>query len=347
MTSQVKPRQQKDDADVAHVGVVAIGRNEGERLRRCLRSLPAGLAEVVYVDSGSTDDSVAFARAQGASVVELDMSVPFTAARARNAGFERLMQLQKTLAFVQFVDGDCALAPGWLEAGLSALQADPALVAVWGRRRELARDASVYNRLCDLEWGQLPPGETDVFGGDVLVRTEAVRAVHGYNPNIIAGEDPEFAVRLRKAGGKVRRIDAEMTLHDAAMYRLEQWFRRAMRAGYAYAQVSAIHGDSQERFWKKERRRALTWGLAVPLAVPLLALPTFGTSSLLLSAYPLRVLRIAQYLAARGWEPADAKLWAANCVAASVPEAVGVVKYSLDRLRKKQARIIEYKGPAK
>jgi glycosyltransferase involved in cell wall biosynthesis len=43
------------------VAVVAIGRNEGDRLKACLRSVVDVAALVVYVDSGSTDDSVAFA----------------------------------------------------------------------------------------------------------------------------------------------------------------------------------------------------------------------------------------------------------------------------------------------
>lgn len=335
---------------LAQVGVVAIGRNEGERLKRCLRSISAGaagLAAVVYVDSGSTDGSVEFAREQGAEVVELDMSVPFTAARARNAGFERLLGLHPELAYVQFVDGDCALASGWLETAAGALAAQPDVVAVWGRRRELHRDASVYNQLCDLEWGQAPVGETLVFGGDVLVRTAAVSAVGGYNAAIIAGEDPEFAVRLRrKTGGRILRLDAEMTLHDADMHRAAQWWKRAKRCGYAYAQVSAIHGAAPERFWVKERRRALAWGLGVPLAVPLLALPSLGASSLLLAAYPLRVLKIVQRLQAEGWAAEDARVWAVNCVAASVPEAVGIVKHALDRLQGRESRIIEYKRPA-
>src|SRR5947209_19431049 len=96
------------------VGVVAVGRNEGERLRRCLASLQGQSAALVYVDSGSTDGSVAVARSFGASVVELDTSVPFTAARARNAGFDRLMAEHPDLAYVQFVDGDCEVDPDWV-----------------------------------------------------------------------------------------------------------------------------------------------------------------------------------------------------------------------------------------
>ena len=98
------------------IGVVAIGRNEGERLRRCLEcARPAWALTIVYVDSGSTDDSIALARSRGVEVVELDMSAPFSAARARNAGFERLSQIDPGVRFVQFLDGDCEVADGWLD----------------------------------------------------------------------------------------------------------------------------------------------------------------------------------------------------------------------------------------
>ncbi len=65
-------------------GVVIIGRNEGERFERCLRSLVGRASPIVYVDSGSTDNSVGFAESHASSgvhVVRLDMSTPFTAAR--------------------------------------------------------------------------------------------------------------------------------------------------------------------------------------------------------------------------------------------------------------------------
>src|SRR5260370_33356312 len=98
-------------------GVVVIGRNEGERLRQCLRSLSTS-AVVVYVDSGSADGSAQWARSQGVEVVELDVGRPFTAARARNAGFTRLRELASDLLYVQFADGDCELIGGVPEHAL-------------------------------------------------------------------------------------------------------------------------------------------------------------------------------------------------------------------------------------
>lgn len=296
----------------------------------------------MYVDSGSTDGSVAFARSRGAQVVELDMSIPFTAARARNAGFERLGQMGQ-FDKVQFVDGDCALVQGWLQVAAQALQNESSVGAVWGRRRELFREATVYNTLCDIEWGQTPPGESEVFGGDVMVRDQAVRSVHGYNPQIIAGEDPEFSLRIRRLGYRIVRLDADMTLHDADMHSFKQWWMRAVRAGYAYAQVSALQGDGAERFWVRERRRALLWGLAVPLAAPLLFAPTLGLSSMLLGAYPVRALRIAVRGRQQGLNPEEANVWAVNCVGASFPQTLGVLKFYLERARGINPAIIEYK----
>ena len=105
-------------------GVVVIGRNEGERLRACLLSV-MHTGPVVYVDSDSTDDSVRMARGLGAEVMALDLTVSFTAARARNAGFKRLMELAPDLSYVQFVDGDCEVVAGWLAIAMEFLMAHP------------------------------------------------------------------------------------------------------------------------------------------------------------------------------------------------------------------------------
>ena len=138
-------------ADTARLGVVVIGRNEGERLARCLRSVVAPSHRVVYVDSGSTDDSVAVATACGAVVLALDMSRPFTAARARNEGAQRLRSLAPALEFIQFVDGDCEVVEDWLGAAVTFLDQRADVGVACGRLRERFPERSVYNLLCDLE----------------------------------------------------------------------------------------------------------------------------------------------------------------------------------------------------
>jgi GT2 family glycosyltransferase len=313
------------------VGAVAIGRNEGARLVRCLAALSAAAGRVVYVDSGSTDGSVEAARGAGAEVVPLDTGRPFTAARARNAGFRRLAD-GGLPPFVQFVDGDCELRPDFVPAARAFLKDHPDVAVVCGRRRERHPEASLWNRLIDREW-DTPVGEARACGGDALIRSSALDAVGGYNPDLIAGEEPELCVRLRKAGWRVWRLDIEMTLHDAAMTRFSQWWRRAARAGHAYAEGAALHGAPPERHGVARTRRALLWGAALPLAVLGLALVT-PWALLLLLAYPAQILRLAPR---EGWARA------VFLTLGKFPEAQGVLTYAWRRLTGGRRALIEYK----
>ena len=240
-------------------GVVAIGRNEGERLSQCLASLKTANASI-YVDSGSTDGSVQLARRHGVDVVELDQNIPLTAARARNAGFRRLREVAPGLTYVQFVDGDCELNERWPAQAVSFLDLNERVAVVCGRLRERHPEQSIYNWLCDQEWDG-PTGEIRVCGGNAMIRSDALQAVGGFRDDLAAGEEPELCVRLRAAGWHIWRLDSEMGLHDAAMKRFGQWWQRMVRSGYAFAQGAAIHGASPERHFVWESRRALLWGV--------------------------------------------------------------------------------------
>lgn len=323
--------------------IVIIGRNEGERLRRCLDAVVGRRYFVVYVDSGSADGSVELARARGAEVVELDMSLPFTAARGRNAGFTRLEEVNPGVRFVQFVDGDCELVAGWLEHGLKALESRPDVGAVSGRRYERFPDQSIYNRLADIEW-DTPIGEVKFCGGDVLVRTDAFRQIGGYNATLIAGEDPDLSVRLRQRGWTILRLDAPMTLHDMAMTRFGQWWKRAERSGFAFAQGAAMHGRPPERHWVRDVRSILFWGITLPLLILAAAWPTRGASLLLLLVYPLQVLRITLRHRKAGMPNRHAWLYATSCVLGRSPNAIGMLHYWSNRLLHQRSTLIEYKG---
>jgi GT2 family glycosyltransferase len=327
------------------LGVVVIGRNEGDRLERCLRSLRGAGSPMVYVDSGSTDGSVKRAADWGASVVELDPSTGFTAARARNAGFEQLIAQHPGIELVQFVDGDCEVASGWLAHAARELEMAPQLAVVCGRRRERFREHSTYNRLCDIEW-DTPVGEAKACGGDAMMRVSAFRQVGGFDPAIIAGEEPELCVRLRREGWTIRRIAAEMTLHDAAMSRFGQWWKRAVRSGHAFAEGAALHGASPERHYVKQRRSLFFWGLVNPLLALGLAYITRGWSLALLFGYPALALRILRAGRARGLSSHDARTYAVFCVLAKFPEGLGQMAYIAARLRGRPRQLIEYKRAA-
>jgi cellulose synthase/poly-beta-1,6-N-acetylglucosamine synthase-like glycosyltransferase len=274
--------------------------------------------------------------------VALDLSVPFTAARARNQGFQRLVEVKPDIEYVQFLDGDCEMQPGWLARAAQEMASRPDAAVVCGRRRERFPQASVYNLLCDIEW-DTPVGTAHSCGGDALLRVAAFREVGGYDPGVIAGEEPELCLRLRRRSWLVLRIDAEMTLHDADMHRFGQWWRRSLRSGFAYALGANLHGRSPDRHWVRERRSALLWGFAVPAAAVGAVLPSGGLSLLLGLLYPLQVLRIYWRMRRRGIARRAAAAYALSCVVAKFPQFLGVCKFMAHRLHGRPARIIEYK----
>lgn len=310
-----------------NIEAVVIGRNEGKRLVSCLQSLIGQVDRVIYVDSGSTDGSPDQARRLGAEVVDLEMSLPFTAARARNAGLAKCRA-----ELVQFVDGDCVMEPGWIKTASAFLLTHPDTAVVCGRRKETHPQASVYNRLCDREW-DTPIGETKACGGDALMRTAALTQVSGYRDDLIAGEEPELCVRLRAKGWRIWRLDAPMTQHDAAISRFGQWWTRSTRAGHAFAEGATLHGGPPEHHWVRETRRAVLWGAGLPVGLLLSILwPPFVLGLL---AYPAQILRLAYR--DRDWA------WAVFTVLGKLPECQGVLQFHLSRLRGRKARLFEYK----
>lgn len=325
--------QNKMTERLTDIGVVVIGRNEGKRLERCLTSLLNTAGSVIYVDSGSTDGSQELAARLGAQLVTLDMDSPFTAARARNAGFSQLMSSENPPTFVQFIDGDCEMRSDWLQTAYDFLQTHPDVAVVCGRRRERFPDASVYNTLIDDEW-DTPIGQAKACGGDAMMRVDALQQVSCFDPTLIAGEEPELCVRLRAAGWKIWRLDAEMTWHDADLTRFGQWWKRNKRAGFAYAEGAAMHGAPPERHGVKATRSALFWGALLPLAT-VLGLIFTPWCFLLLFIWPAQVLRLTRR---------DNNLTrSAFLTLGKFPEAQGAISYHLGRWRGAKSQLIEYK----
>lgn len=316
---------------MGRVDAVVIGRNEGARLIACIQSLQGQVRRIVYVDSGSSDGSIEAARAGGAEVIALDLSIPFTAARARNAGLKALAK--QPPEFVQFIDGDCALREGWIDRATRFLDENLRAAVVCGRRRERFPEASVYNALCDAEW-DTPVGETRSCGGDALMRYAPVSAIGGFREDLIAGEEPELCLRLRAQGWTIWRIDTEMTWHDAAILRFGQWWRRSERSGYAFAEAVNRFDSRRERFRVREYRRILAWGAALPMLTLFLAALLHPAALLLLLAYPVQVSRLTPRMGFRA---------AFFNTLGKFPEALGAMRYHVRQWRGKQPRLIEYK----
>jgi glycosyltransferase involved in cell wall biosynthesis len=330
--------EQQNPVAVAKTGIVLIGRNEGERLKACIRSITPLNMPTVYVDSGSTDGSREFAQSAGINVVGLDLSIPFTAARARNTGFDELLRQFPQVNAVHFVDGDCTLETGWLKTATDFLSANPRAAVVCGIRKEIHPTASIYNWICDLEWNQ-PAGETDACGGDALFRVEPFRQAGGFNSTLLAGEEPELCLRLRENRWQIWRLGDIMTRHDAAMTRFSQYWKRAVRSGYGQSRVAFMHRQSSRNIWVRQSIRPLVYALIIPLSLALAFM--FGPwGFLLLLVFPLQVLRIAQRRDLMDW-----KSWAYGSLmmVAKLAETQGTLALLKDIVTGRTRKIIEYK----
>ena len=305
----------RDAARDAAIGIVVIGRNEGERLRPCLESATRFSGRVIYVDSGSKDGSAALAHTFGIEVIELDASLPFTAARGRNAGFARMRALWPDTQFVQFIDGDCELDPHWIDAASAGIANDAYTAVVFGRRRERYPHQTVFNRVCDMEWDGLP-GLAESCGGDAFVRVQAMLAVGGYDAGLIAAEDDDLCHRMRRCGWKIIRLPDEMTLHDVAMTTWRQWWQRNRRSGHAGAEAWHRRGAEDPRLIKYVLSNLL-WGL-----------PPFWL------LWPVLWWRV--------YRRSDA-IYATHIVLGKVPHCFGQFGFWWTSLRARKTLLIEYK----
>lgn len=328
------------------VSVVVIGRNEGQRLVRCLESIRAargvpGGVEVVYVDSASTDGSPERAQGLGARVLEVKPERP-CAAVGRNAGWRAARA-----PYVLFLDGDTVLHPDFVASALRDLE-EPSVAVVWGHRREIDTAGSLYNRVLDLDW-VYPPGPSEFCGGDALMRRAVLEEVGGYDEGLIAGEEPEMCRRMRAKGHVILHVDRPMTGHDLAMRTFSAYWRRAFRAGHAYAEVSERFRGTGTPLWEEDARRNKVRG-AILLGLPVAALVV---SLVLRSVLPfLGAVALLLLLALRSawkarWKSRDAVtllLYGLHSHFQQVPILYGQLSYARDRKAGRRRGLIEYKG---
>jgi GT2 family glycosyltransferase len=326
------------------VGFVVIGRNEGERLQACLSAIKQLCANstVVYVDSGSTDDSVSFAKSLDYHVVELDLSIPFTAARARNAGFSELAKLNQHIKYVQFLDGDCELQPGWIESAVTALDSSSDVGIVSGRRAEKYKDATIYNTLMDIEW-DTPIGEARAVPGDMCVKISLFKQINGFTENIISAEDDDFCIRARSNGYRVLRLDILMTFHDANITKIGQWYKRSKRGGHGYANINHLHGQAPEFYFRRELRSVVFWGGVFP-ALLVLSLFTHATLTfVLISIYLLFIVKTVVRKMIDGCSAKVSFAYGYLIYSGKIAELLGILQYWKTHITSGQHKLIEYK----
>lgn len=328
----------------AEMVAVVIGRNEGARLPASLKSAQDAGLPSIYVDSDSTDDSVASARRLSVPVLELSRDRPFSAARARNEGLTEALRLWPATQFVMFLDGDCILKRNFPGHAITAFVEQPKCGIVTGHLSERRPEASIYHRLCAIEW-RGPAGTIENFGalgGIMAARVSSVQEAGGFNEQVIAGEDSDLGLRVTLGGWSVIKIDAPMAVHDANMTRFKEWWKRSVRAGHSFAQRYSLNGRTAFRDCRRELISSIFWGFLVPALTLLLLWPSRGFSLLLLGGYGLLAWRVYTYYVGTGVSKRDAALASQFMLYSKFANFVGVLHFVANRLRG-SFKIIEYK----
>lgn len=316
------------------IDVVVIGLNPAKTLRACLESIKTcgysrDKVSIIYADGGSTDGSLEIAESEGCLVVRVDAAAP-TPGRQRNAGWRA-----GSAEYVQFLDSDTILHPQWLGKAAAAFSGEKT-GAVCGNRRELHPEETLFNWLGDLEWNG-PSGPAEAFGGDVLIRRTVLELTGGYDPDLIAGEDPELSYRVRREGFSILKLDEPMTSHDLAMRTVKQYWKRAYRSGHAYAEVHRRHRD----FWSEESKRIAF--RTVPLLAALALSPLALLSPWVLLALPVgvvlllrpRILLTRKFQETLSLSAKDARIYGWHASLVVLPQFFGVLRYWFGRIFKR------------
>ena len=191
--------------------IVVIARNEAATIEACLASVQRAFAElsheVIFVDSASTDDTVAIARRFPVRVVSVPEGWPRRPAIGRHIGWSLCRG-----TWILFLDGDCVFEGSWLAPAIEALTADPTLAAVAGASRGVLRGADGHETIVD-QYPDANYDDPDHLSGSAVYRRSALERAGGFNPFLRAHEEPELGARLRKLGYRLRRLRVPMTSH--------------------------------------------------------------------------------------------------------------------------------------
>lgn len=318
--------------DEETIGIVVIGRNESARLPECLASLSRYRDRIVYADSASTDRSPDIARQFGSRVVDLDPAIPLTPARGRNEGFAALLKYLPGCEFVQFVDGDSLVEPGWIDAGAAFLASNRKVAVACGQVAEAHPDSSIYNWLCNDEW-RGSTGKVDACGGNAMIRVAAFQQVGGFRGDLVAGEEAELMARMRALGWEIWRLDAPMVVHDSDLHKFSDWWRRARRGGYSYANLWWLTKRAPVPLYAEQLRSSLFWVVGLPVLIALLS-GILRSPAFLLALPIIWLMQVARIASRRGLSDPRSWSYAGLIMLAKVPEAIGALRYLAGSFRR-------------
>jgi len=238
------------------ISVVVIGRNEAARLGACMESIRSSLSvlshEILYIDSKSTDDSVAIAKAYGARCFVLkDQNT--------TAGLGRYVGTKEAKGeYILFLDGDMQLEKGFCEKAMMAM-AQRSYDGCSGIRKDVYMKDGQLAGTNDNYFGCTAERIVPEFGGAVFLKKEALERVGGWSADTIACEEAELHARLVAAGCRIAELPVPMIVHTDAVRdgrgvmgtlfsRRRLGEGQAMRCAMAHKQANAYIEHEKEKF---------------------------------------------------------------------------------------------------
>lgn len=231
------------------ISVVIIGLNASVHIQSCIESVfacnyPQEQIEIIYVDGGSSDQSVALAKVYDqVKVIELNSDRP-SPGKGRNVGLSYASH-----NYVQFLDSDTQLDSNWLAQAVGILK-NSEIASVSGNLDEVFPEKNFYHRVANLEWcNKTYEGYSQTFGGIVLVKKNLVEELGGYDENTHVGEDPDLSFRMHLKGYRHYELAIPMVEHDINMTSFKRYMKRCIRSGYGYALLGLRYRHTKEKLW--------------------------------------------------------------------------------------------------
>lgn len=261
----------------------------------------SGGPRIVVVDDGSLDPAAVSSVAAASGVTVVCHGRPRGPAAARNSGLAAVQT-----ALVAFVDADVRAPVGWLGPLLAHL-ADPQVVAVAPRVRN-AVGHGILARY-DEDRGPLDMGADPALvrprskvsyvpSAALVVRTEAARALGGFDEQLRFGEDVDFVWRLGEAGGAVRYEPAAVVTHRPRNG-LREWLGQRVDYGSSAAGLHRRHRGAVAPL-AVSPLSALVW-TSMTMGHPVLGVAAaVGSAARLAKKLPALETRRAAGLALRG-----------------------------------------------
>ncbi|MCS7061533.1 MAG: glycosyltransferase [Anaerolineae bacterium] len=235
--------------DSCDISIVVPTRNEANNLPFFLASIPDSI-QLIIVDS-SQDSTPALARRLrpiNTHIVERMCNI----AQARQIGAE----VART-PWLLFTDADITFAPNYFER----LQTVPPCDVVYGSKQSQTGFTNYYRWFTRAQGWSQALGIPAASGSNLLIRRPVLKAVGGFDQQLVCNEDSEIVWRIRRYGYRVR-FDPGLIVYERDHRRLERGalaktLHSGIRCALLYFNLMPSRWRSRDwGYWSVGRRRS-------------------------------------------------------------------------------------------